>query len=245
MYNYKINIQYDGTNYNGWQKQVSKSNTIQWRFERIVSELNGEETQVIGSGRTDAGVHAIGQVANFYLKVKQDEKYVKDYINKYLPSDIAVTEISIVSERFHSRYNAKKKTYIYRILNDLQSDVFESRYVYKYPNKLDIDKMKKAADMLTGKHDFMAFCANKRTKKSTIRTVYSIDINRFGSEIQMEFVGDGFLYNMVRIMAGTILQCGTGEFDYTQIPNVLENRNRQNAGITLPPCGLTLKSVEY
>ncbi len=245
MHNYKIEIQYDGTNYNGWQKQASKSNTIQWRFERIVSQLNGEETQVIGSGRTDAGVHAFGQVANFYLKEKLDEKYVKDYINKYLPSDIAVTDISLVPERFHSRYNAKKKTYIYRILNDLQSNVFESRYVFKYPNKLDIDKMKKAADMLTGRHDFMAFCANKRMKKSTVRTVYSIDISKIDKEIQIKFVGDGFLYNMVRIMAGTILQCGTGEFDYTKIPFVLETRDRQNAGITLPPCGLVLKSVEY
>ena len=245
MHNYKIEIQYDGTNYNGWQKQASKSNTIQWRFERIVSQLNGEETQVIGSGRTDAGVHAFGQVANFYLKEKLDEKYVKDYINKYLPSDIAVTDISLVPERFHSRYNAKKKTYIYRILNDLQSNVFESRYVFKYPNKLNIDKMKKAADMLTGRHDFMAFCANKRMKKSTVRTVYSIDISKIDKEIQIKFVGDGFLYNMVRIMAGTILQCGTGEFDYTKIPFVLETRDRQNAGITLPPCGLVLKSVEY
>lgn len=245
MHNYKIEIQYDGTNYNGWQKQASKSNTIQWRFERIVSQLNGEETQVIGSGRTDAGVHAFGQVANFYLKEKLDEKYVKDYINKYLPSDIAVTDISLVPERFHSRYNAKKKTYIYRILNDLQSNVFESRYVFKYPNKLNIDKMKKAADMLTGRHDFMAFCANKRMKKSTVRTVYSIDISKTDKEIQIKFVGDGFLYNMVRIMAGTILQCGTGEFDYTKIPFVLETRDRQNAGITLPPCGLVLKSVEY
>ena len=162
-----------------------------------------------------------------------------------MPRDIAVTDISLVPERFHSRYNAKKKTYIYRILNDLQSNVFESRYVFKYPNKLDIDKMKKAADMLTGRHDFMAFCANKRMKKSTVRTVYSIDISKIDKEIQIKFVGDGFLYNMVRIMAGTILQCGTGEFDYTKIPFVLETRDRQNAGITLPPCGLVLKSVEY
>ena len=245
MYNYKIIIQYDGTNYNGWQKQVSKANTIQWRFERIISELNKEETQVIGSGRTDAGVHAIGQVANFYLKEKLDVNYVKDYINKYLPNDIAVTDIEIVPERFHSRYNAKKKIYIYRILNDLQSDVFESRYVYKYTKALDVNVMKKAAEMLTGTHDFMAFCANKRMKKSTVRTVYSINIEDTGREIKMVFCGDGFLYNMVRIMAGTILQCGAGEFDYKEIPSVINSRKRENAGITLPPCGLVLSSVEY
>ncbi len=245
MYNYKIEIQYDGTDYNGWQKQASKANTIQWRFERIVSELNGEETQVIGSGRTDAGVHASGQVANFYLKDRLDENYVKDYINKYLPNDISVVSISLVPERFHSRYNAKKKVYLYRILNDLQSDVFQSRYVYKYTKTLDIEEMKKAASKLIGTHDFMSFCANKRIKKSTVRTVYSIDINKIGSEIQMEFCGDGFLYNMVRIMAGTILQCGAGEFNSSKIPDVIKSRNRQLAGITLPSCGLMLKRVEY
>ena len=245
MFNYKINIQYDGTDYNGWQKQKNTRNTIQWRFERIISELNGYETEVIGSGRTDAGVHAKGQTANFFLKTKLDEAYIKDYINKYLPQDIAVTGVSSVPERFHSRLNAKKKTYVYRILNDLESDVFESRFMYKYPKPLNIENMLKAAEALTGEHDFMAFCSNKRMKKSTVRTVYSIKVESIGNEVRLTFCGNGFLYNMARIMAGTILQCGEGSFSWEDIPAVLESRNRENAGITLPPCGLVLEDVEY
>jgi len=245
MYNYKIIIQYDGTNYNGWQKQLSKANTIQWRFERIISELNGCVTEVYGSGRTDAGVHAEGQVANFFLKEKLDEKYVKDYINKYLPNDIAVKDIQIVNERFHSRLNAVKKTYIYRIHNDIEADVFRSRYMYRYPEKIDVEKMKKAASLLCGKHDFKSFCSNKKMKKSTVRTVYSIDIIENGKNIELVFTGDGFLYNMVRILSGTILQCGTGEMDYKDIPKIFEYGKREYAGITLPACGLVLKSVEY
>ena len=245
MTNYKITIQYDGTDYNGWQKQASKANTIQWRFERIISELNKKETSVNGSGRTDAGVHARGQVANFFLDEDMDTEYVKDYINKYLPNDIAVTDISIVPERFHSRLSAKKKTYVYRILNSEHSDVFRNRFLYKYPKPLNIDNMKKAAELLIGEHDYKAFCSNKKMKKSTVRTVYSIDITENNKEIDITFEGNGFLYNMVRIMSGTILQCGTGELDFESIPDILKSGKRENAGITLPPCGLTLESVEY
>ena len=245
MGNYKIILQYDGTDYNGWQRLKGVKNTIQGRLERIVSEMTGEETEVIGSGRTDAGVHALGQVANFHTKADFEAEYVKSYINTYLPKDIALIKAEAVNDRFHSRFNAKSKTYVYRIWNDIVPNVFENRFVYSYPKALDVAAMREAAGKLVGKHDFMAFCSNHRTKKSTVRTIYAADVEEIGNEIRIVFRGDGFLYNMARIMAGTILQSGSGEFDPSAIDGVFESRKRETAGNTLPAKGLILEKVEY
>jgi len=243
--NYKMLISYDGTNYNGWQKQGNTRNTIQGIFENIISRMLGVETEVHGSGRTDAGTHAEGQVANFHADTKMTEEEIKQYLNKYLPNDIAVHEVSKAGDRFHSRLNAKNKTYVYRIWNSDVSDVFNSRFMFKYEKPLDMEKMKEAAAYLCGEHDFSSFCSNKRYKRSKVRNVYSIDVEKTGSEIRLTFNGDGFLYNMVRIMAGTIVECGEGKRDCREIPAVLGSKNRENAGVTLPACGLTLKKVEY
>ena len=243
--NYKMIIAYDGTAYNGWQKQGNTRNTIQGIFENIISRMLGVPTEIAGSGRTDAGTHAMGQVANFKGKTEMTAEEIKLYINKYLPSDIAVLDVSEAEERFHSRLNAKRKTYIYKIHNSSVSDVFNQRFVFNYSPKLNIENMKKAADALCGEHDFTSFCSNKRYKKSKVRTVYSIDIEKNGCDITMTFTGNGFLYNMVRIMSGTIVECGEGKIRPEDVPIILESRTRENAGVTLPACGLTLKSVEY
>ena len=243
--NYRMLISYDGTSYNGWQKQGNTRNTIQGIFENIISRMVGAETEVHGSGRTDAGTHAEGQVANFHADINMSADEIKQYINKYLPNDIAVLEVSEAGDRFHSRLNAQKKTYVYRIWNSDVSDVFKQRFMFKYEKPLDMEKMKEAASYLCGEHDFTSFCSNKRYKKSKVRTVYSIDIEKIGDEIRLTFNGNGFLYNMVRIMAGTIVECGEGKIKAEDIPKIIESKNRESAGVTLPACGLTLKKVEY
>jgi len=243
--NYRMLISYDGTSYNGWQKQGNTRNTIQGIFENIISRMVGAETEVHGSGRTDAGTHAEGQVANFHADINMSADEIKQYINKYLPNDIAVLEVSEAGDRFHSRLNAQKKTYIYRIWNSAVSDVFKQRFMFKYEKPLDMEKMKEAASYLCGEHDFTSFCSNKRYKKSKVRTVYSIDIEKIGDEIRLTFNGNGFLYNMVRIMAGTIVECGEGKIKAEDIPKIIESKNRESAGVTLPACGLMLKKVEY
>ncbi len=245
MKNYKLIIFYDGTNYNGWQKQGNTRNTIQGIFENIISKMLGNETEVMGSGRTDAGTHASGQVANFKGETSLTEEEIKEYINTYLPNDIAVLSVEEVDMRFHSRLNAKRKTYEYVIWNSYVSDVFRQRFMFKCTSKLDIENMRKAAEELKGEHDFKAFCSNKRYKKSTVRNVYSIEIEQNGSEIKLVFIGNGFLYNMVRIMAGTIINCGEGKIKAEDIKDIFESKIRENAGVTLPACGLTLKNVEY
>jgi tRNA pseudouridine38-40 synthase len=245
MQNYKILIQYDGTHYSGWQKQKNTLDTIQGRFERILSQLNGGDVEISGSGRTDAGVHAIGQVANFKLHKKLDKKYVFDYLNKYLPDDIAVTDIDYADDRFHARLNAKRKTYVYRMWIGEYSNVFEHRFLYTLRQLPDIEKMKTAANLLTGRHDFFGFSSVKKTKKSTVREIYKIEIKKNENEIKIIFEGNGFLYNMVRILAGTIYDCGIGKMTCDSIKTVFETGQREYAGETLPPCGLTLLKVEY
>ena len=187
-------------------------------------------------------LYTVWSVINF---TDFEAEYVKSSINTYLPKDIALIKAEAVDDRFHSRFNAKSKTYVYRIWNDIVPNVFENRFVYSYPKALDVAAMREAAGKLVGKHDFMAFCSNHRTKKSTVRTIYAADVEKIGNEIRIVFRGDGFLYNMARIMAGTILQSGSGEFDPSAIDGVFESRKRENAGITLPAKGLILEKVEY
>lgn len=245
MKNYKITIQYDGTRYKGWQVQKSTDMTIQGKLQGVLEEMTGQSIEVIGSGRTDAGVHALGQVANFHVPEHFSAQKILDYLNQYLPMDIAVTSIEEVDERFHARYHATEKTYIYRIHTSTIPNVFERKYIYTYTEPLDIDKMKQAASVLVGTHDFMAFCGNKKMKKSTVRTVKAIDILQKENEIQISYTGDGFLQQMIRIMTGTLIEVGNGTKQPEDILELLKSKNRQIAGYTVPAEGLILKNVKY
>lgn len=200
---------------------------------------------VIGSGRTDAGVHAIGQVANFHLKQPRNTGELLDGLNRYLPEDIAVSSLTEVDERFHSRYQAVCKTYRYRIHTGAVPDVFARRYVYDYRIPLDVERMREAAGLLLGEHDFKSFCGNTRMKKSTVRTLYEIRVEEHESEIDLFFTGNGFLQNMVRILTGTLIEVGDGRREPGSMTDVLARRDRQAAGYTAPALGLALLSVEY
>jgi len=245
MKNYKILVQYDGSRYKGWQVQKSTDMTIQGKIQNVLGELAGHPVEVIGSGRTDAGVHAFGQVANFHLEGEFSKKEILDYLNHYLPMDIAVIQIEEVDSRFHARYNAVEKTYVYRIYTSNIPNVFERKYMYTYTEPLNIEAMKEAASHLLGTHDFMAFCGNKKMKKSTIRTVSDISITKCGHEIQIAYTGDGFLQQMIRIMTGTLIEVGNGKKSPTEVQKILESKDRQRAGFTVPPEGLILKQVKY
>lgn len=245
MYNYKITIQYDGTRYRGWQSQNDTEETIQGKLVDVLSRMAGEEVAVIGSGRTDAGVHASGQVANFYLSKAYDVTELQDYLNHYLPEDIAVVCTEEADERFHSRYQAESKTYLYRIHTGRVPEVFERKYVYDYQTPLDVQRMRKAAELLVGTHDFRSFCGNKKMKKSTVRTICEILIEESEKEIKIYYTGDGFLQNMVRILTGTLIEIGDGRRAPEEIIKILAAKDREQAGYTAPACGLTLLEVKY
>ena len=245
MKNYMITVAYDGTRYKGWQVQKSTDDTIQGKLQKVLESMCGHPVEVIGSGRTDAGVHARNQVANFHIDDNFTENELMDGLNHYLPGDIAVTSIAQVDDRFHSRYNAKKKTYIYRINTSEQSNVFEHRFVYEYGAPLDEKLMVRGAKLLLGTHDFKSFCGNKKMKKSTVRTIYDINIEKIGSEIRIKYTGDGFLQNMIRILTGTLIEIGRGDRAYESVTDILNAMDREVAGYTAPPQGLILEEVEY
>ena len=245
MKNYKITIQYDGTRYKGWQVQKSTDMTIQGKIQDVLRVMTGQEIEVIGSGRTDAGVHAYGQVANFHVPAHFSAKEILDYLNHYLPMDIAVLDIVEVDDRFHARYHATSKTYMYRIHTSTIPNVFERKYMYTYTEPLDISAMKKASALILGTHDFAAFCGNKKMKKSTVRTVTDILIEKKENEIQISYTGDGFLQQMIRIMTGTLIEVGNRTKQPEDIMRILDSKMRENAGYTVHAEGLALKSVEY
>ena len=245
MYNYRLTIQYEGTRYRGWQVQGNTDRTVQGKLEAVLSRLTGEAVQLHGSGRTDAGVHALGQVANVKLTRAADPEGLLAELNRYLPEDIAVTELSPVPERFHARLNATAKTYRYRIWNSAVPNVLERRCMTQVPEALDLTAMRAAADLLIGTHDFRSFCGLRRFKKSTVRTLYAIDIEKTGSEIRILFRGNGFLMRMVRILTGTLVEVGTGQRPPEEMAEILAARDRAAAGPSMPPQGLTLLSVEY
>ena len=247
MQNIKLLIEYDGTRYDGWQRlgKDSGRTTIQGKIEDVLRRMTGEAIEIIGSGRTDAGVHARGQVANFHTDSTMSCREMYHYLNHYLPEDIGIREVCAVPERFHSRLSARAKTYVYRVVEGDMPCVFDRKYGYRYPKALDIQAMNAAAAFLTGCHDFKAFSSVKRTKKSTVRELYSVEVLRHEGQVWMRFHGNGFLYNMVRIMAGTLIEIGTGERRPEDVKNILESRDRQMAGVTAPACGLCLMKVEY
>ncbi len=244
MYNYKINIAYDGTNFNGWQNQGNTENTIQTAMEKALSSVLKEKIELVASGRTDKGVHAYSQVANFNCKTKITVP-ILDEINEALQNSIVITNCKEANERFHARYHVKGKTYRVKLLNTKYNNPLTRKYVYHVVEKLDIEKMKAAANDFVGEHDFVGFSSLKKSKKSTTRNVTKIEFIENKGEIDILFTGDGFLYNQVRIMAGTLIDIGTGKLKDTIIKDVFDEKVRQNAGHTIPPYCLYLDNVEY
>ena len=245
MNHIKIVLQYDGSRYDGWQKQGNTGQTIQGKLEDVLEKLAGVPVEVRGAGRTDAGVHALGQTADFYIPDPISPSEVKSYLNRYLPEDIRILKAEQAGERFHSRLNAVSKTYRYVIETGEKKDVFQRKYVYGLGKRPDVEAMKQGASFLTGERDFKSFCANKKMKKSTVRTVYSIDIREEGSRIILTFRGNGFLYHMVRIMTGTLIEVGLGKRPPEDIKRILAAANREEAGFTAPAEGLFLVKVDY
>lgn len=245
MRNIRLLLQYEGTRYQGWQRQESTENTIQGKLEKLLGQMCGEVIELQGSGRTDAGVHAKGQVANFHTSCPMPVEEMQKYINAYLPQDIAVIEVAEVSERFHSRLNAVGKCYCYQVWNSEVPNVFLRRYALEYPQALDLEAMRRAADYLLGEHDFKAFTSTKKGKKSTVRRIDGIIIEQEGALITFTFQGNGFLYHMVRILMGTLLEVGSGLRNPDTMPEVIASKNRENAGGLVAAKGLTLVRVDY
>lgn len=235
---------YDGSAYHGFQRQKNVI-TIQESLEESIKTITGEQISITGCGRTDAGVHAAGYVANFYSETKIPLKKLPLAINAYLKDDIRVKKAEYVLDDFHARFSAKKKTYSYKIINSPVSDVFIRNYAWFYPVKLDYDKMQKATKNFVGKYDFAAFMAAGSPVKTTVRTISELSLSMSENTITMDITADGFLYNMVRIIAGTLVYCGNNKIEPDNIPMIINSRKRTLAGITAPPEGLTLKEVFY
>lgn len=245
MRNFKLLLCYDGTRYRGWQRLGNTDATIQGKLETVLSRMAEHPVEVIGSGRTDAGVHALGQVANFHCRTDRTCQQILEYLRQYLPEDIGVISVDEVPERFHSRYQAVEKTYRYRVWNSPLPCVFERRMVCVVTEPLDVEAMARGAELFLGSHDFMAFCANKHFKKSAVRTILRFSVERQGPEIVFTVTGDGFLYHMVRIMVGTLLEIGKGQRTKEDILAIMASRMRENAGMTVPAQGLCLMEVQY
>ena len=244
MRNIRLDICYDGTRYNGWQRQTSHDNTIQGKLETALSRILGESIEISASGRTDTGVHARGQVANFHCESTMDCAMLLSQLRKYLPEDIGIYSCREVSPRFHARLNALEKTYQYRLWNSDAPCVFDRRFVAVLEDSLDVDAMNAAAQLFLGTHDFSAFCANRKMKKSTVRTIKAFSVERVGQEIRFTVTGNGFLHNMVRILVGTLIEVGRGDRSAESIPELFGVR-REQAGFLTPGKGLCLMEVRY
>ena len=244
MRNIRLDLCYDGTRYNGWQRQKVHDNTIQGKIETALSRILVEPIEISASGRTDTGVHARGQVVNFHTESRMDCEEILEQLRRYLPEDIGVYSCREVSPRFHSRLNALEKTYQYRVWNSRMPCVFDRRFVAEFLEELDVDAMQEAALLLLGTHDFSAFCANRKMKKSTVRTIKAFTVERVGEEIRFTVTGNGFLHNMVRILVGTLMEVGRGERTLESIPELFGGK-REQAGFLAPGKGLCLMEVRY
>jgi tRNA pseudouridine38-40 synthase len=244
MRNIKLTIEYDGRDFNGWQKQPDKLN-IQGTIENAIKAITGEEVELNASGRTDAGVHAFAQVANFKTNSNLPTEKFPVAINSKLKKSIIIKNAEEVDERFHSRLTCKRKTYRYVINNSYTGTAIYRNLEYHIPTKLDVDKMKEAARYFEGEHDFKAFKASGTSSKSSVRTIYEAKVYKIDEKICIELTGNGFLYNMVRIIAGTLVEVGIGKILPEQISAIIKEGKRENAGKTLPAHGLYLLNVEY
>ena len=244
MRNLRLDMCYDGTRYRGWQRLPDTDNTIQGKIEQCLSRILDEPIQIVGSGRTDAGVHAKGQAANFHCENPMPAEEILRQLRMYLPEDIGIYSCRECSPRFHARLNAMEKTYLYRIWTTDAPCVFQRRYVTVMPGELDVKRMRQAAEHLLGEHDFSAFCGNPRFKKSTVRFIRSIQIERCGDELTLRFTGNGFLHSMVRILVGTLVEVGRGERHPDSVA-ALFGAKRSEAGFLAPAQGLCLEEVYY
>lgn len=244
MRTYKLTIAYDGTRFQGWQRQPDTELTVQGILEQTISALKGYDVEVNGSGRTDGGVHAKAQTASIRLSGKVEEDTFLRELNRMLPEDIRVTGMELVKNGFHARYSAEGKRYEYTVDTREKADVFTRKYCFHFPEHLDMEAMKKAAGCLIGKHDFAAF-TDRNEDQSTIRKIYDIRIETQGSKVRFIYEGNGFMYHMVRILTGTLLEVGIGKRTWQETAALLDGGERWQAGFLVPACGLTLKEVYY
>ena len=242
--NYKLTLAYDGTRYRGWQRLPGDGRSIQGRVEAVLSRMEGAPVKLSGCSRTDAGVHALAQVASVQLSDRWTAREITDYVNRQLPNDVGLMAVEPAEPRFHARLTPSRKTYRYRIWACEAPCIFERRFCCCPDRIPDGEKMAAAAAAFLGVHDFAAFHTG-RTKKSTVRTIDRAEVERVGPELHFTVTGDGFLYNMVRIMAGTLLEIGWGERPAEDIPRLLAGAPRAEAGFTAPPQGLCLMEVRY
>ncbi|WP_017754832.1 tRNA pseudouridine(38-40) synthase TruA [Calidifontibacillus oryziterrae] len=241
----KCVLSYDGTNFSGFQIQPN-GRTVQGEFEQALAKIHkGEVIRIQASGRTDAGVHAYGQVIHFDSELEVSTYGWSQALNTSLPDDIVVIEVEKVEQSFHARYNVAKKEYRYFLSNEKKANVFRRNYTYHYPFPIDLEKIIEGTKYLVGTHDFTSFCSTKTDKEDKIRTIYEIEVYKESDEIVFRFVGDGFLYNMVRIIVGTLLKLGQGKLSPCDIETILQSKNRKLSGKTAPGHGLYLWKVWY
>lgn len=245
MANYKLTFCYDGTRYRGWQNQNNVTNTIQHKMEMVLSDILHEPTSLQASGRTDAGVHAHMQVANFHSSQDLETDKILSQLRHQFPQDIGALILEKVPDDFHARLNCTGKTYRYYLWNSEDPCVFQRRYRTVLTEPLDLVSMQNAATLFLGTHDFSAFTSSRNKKHSSVRTIREITIRKEGPEIIMEYSADGFLYNMVRILTGSLIEVGLGEKTKEDLIDALESGIRADAGFTAPPQGLFLWNVEY
>ena len=244
MHNIKLTLQYDGTSYHGWQTQENAV-TVQATVENVIKKLTGTKPQLIGCGRTDTGVHAKKYICNFKSETSIPCDKLPYALNSQLPGNIVCTHAEYADRNFDSRKSAKGKTYTYLIANSQYRNVFYTTRAWHYRYKLDIEEMRKAARHFLGTHDFIGFAASGFTVKTTVRTITDIKIDSDGDIISISVTGNGFLYNMVRIIAGTLVFAGNGKIKPEDIPDIIASKERKRAGITAPACGLYLTEVFY
>jgi len=239
-----LTIEYDGSGFYGWQKQ-NGMRTVQGEVEKALAIVTGTECEVFASGRTDAGVHALGQTAHFDLNVPVPISKLADVLNSLLPDDISIKKAKYVEDDFHARFSIKRKCYEYRVYIGTRKQALKSRYQAWVKNPLDIDKMIKAGKMFLGKHNFQGYCASAATVSDYSRTIHDIRISKKGEMIIFEVEGSGFLYNMVRILVGTLIDIGRGKLTEKSAKEALDTQDRSKAGVTMPPNGLYLKWTKY
>ena len=244
MRNIMLTLCYDGTEYHGFQRQENGL-TIQQVVEETIKKVTGETVSITGCSRTDAGVHATEYICNFKTKSSVPADKFCFALNSYMPDDISCTASAEADSDFHARYSAKSKTYTYTIYNAPHKNPVLCRFAWHYPIKIDVEKMKVAAESIVGTHDFTAFMASGGQQKTTVKTVNFLDVSAEENKIEISINADGFLYNMVRIIAGTLVYAGTGKIDPLQLPDIIKSGDRVRAGITAPPQGLCLKNVFY
>ncbi|MEG1509659.1 MAG: tRNA pseudouridine(38-40) synthase TruA [Clostridia bacterium] len=244
MQRFKITIEYDGTNYCGWQMQ-DNGISIQQTMQEIMQSFFNQQIKLYASGRTDSGVHAVGQVAHFDCETKMTPYSIKKAINILLPKDIKIVQCERATDTFNARYDAKIKTYCYWIYNAEENSPLRENRAYFCKTPLDVEAMKIATKYFLGEHDFVGFRSAHSCAESTVRQIYSFDIEQKGCDVFLTITGNGFLYNMVRIIAGTLLQVGLGKTKAEEIGAIIASHERKCAGKTLSACGLYLKRVEY